>query len=147
MDKRELGLLEIYNRIKDAKTSGDLVVKSFQRNPTVPVNLQDLPCIFMVEGEDEIHKRSSRNPLGYPAERTLEVLLELIVDGATDIRRLFKDLRIAVLKKGAIVATNTFIREIRTEGPTGYGLPDVLGIRFVLSLSYMDDGYLADIEP
>jgi hypothetical protein len=122
MDKREEGLLEIYARIKAAKDAETLVVKSFQRNPTVPVDLADLPCIFMVEGEDEIVKRSSRNPFGYPAERVLEVVLELIVEGTADIRKLYKDLRIAVLKDGAIVATNTLIREIRTEGPTGYGI-------------------------
>jgi len=145
VDKRELGLLEIYDRIKAAKDSGVLSIKSFQRSPTIPVNEVDLPCVFMVEGDDEIVKRSSRNPLGYPAERNLEVILELVARGSADIRKLYKDLRVAVLKDGAIVTTNTFIREIRTEGPTGYGLPDVLGIRFVLSLTYMDDGFLADI--
>ncbi len=147
MDRREEGLLEIISRIKAAKDADSLAVTSFKRNPTSPVNVDDLPCIFMLEGEDPIVKRASRDMLGYPAERELEVTLELITTADIDIKSLKKNLRIAVLKDGAIVAPNTFIREVRTEGPTGYGLPDVLGIRFVLSMRYIDAGYLADIEP
>lgn len=147
MDKREDGLVEIYRRIKAAKDLGTLDILSFQRSPTVPVNTVDMPCVFMIEGEDEIVKRASRDIFGYPAERNLEIVLELIVQGSADIRKLHKDLRIAVLKDGASVTTNTFIREVRTEGPTGYGLPDVLGIRFVLSMTYMDEGFKADIIP
>ena len=139
-DNREIGLLAIYNRIKAAKDADALVVLSFKRSPTVPVNEAALPCIFMIEGVDDIVKPATRNPLGYPAYRDLEVTLEIISNAATDVKQLYRDVRLAVFKDGSTVTKNTFIREIRTEGPTGYGLPNVLGMRLVLILSYMDEG-------
>lgn len=139
-DNREIGLLAIYNRIKAAKTAATLVVKTFKRSPTEPIDASNLPCIFMIEGVDEIVKASNRNPLGYPAGRELEVTLEIVSSTTTDIKQLYRDVRLAVFKDGATVTKNTFIRESRTEGPTGYGLPDILGIRLILLLSYMDEG-------
>lgn len=139
-DNREIGLLAIYNRIKAAKEANTLVVTSFKRSPTKPIDENKLPCIFMIEGVDEVVKPSTRNPLGYPASRDLEVTLEIVSSATTDIKKLYRDVRLAVLKDGAVVTKNTLIREARTEGPTGYGLPDILGMRLVLLLSYMDEG-------
>jgi hypothetical protein len=139
-DNRERGLLAIFERVKIAKNSGALAVAAFKRSPTVPIAEAHLPCIFMIEGVDDIVKPSTRNPLGYPAYRDLEVTLEIISNAATDVKELYRNVRVAVFKDGAVVTNNTFIRETRTEGPTGYGLPDVLGMRLVLILSYMDEG-------
>lgn len=136
---REEGLVEVYNRIKNEKDT--LGLKAFKRTPTKPIDESYLPCIFMSEGLDEIIDHSSRNQTGYPCKRNLEVTLEIVTDRSTDIKQLYTDVRSVVFTGGVIVAdNNTFIREIRTEGPTGYGLPDVLGMQLVLVLVYTDDG-------
>lgn len=148
MENRELGLLEIKERIKVARTA--LGLKTFKRTPTRPSQLGDLPCVFMLEGTDVIFKRASRGALGYPAHRSLEVIIELVVNKTvtTDIKGLFKDLRKAVFTlRGSdpeeytpVVAKDTFIQENRTEGPLGYGLPDIEVMRLVLDLIYIDGG-------
>ncbi len=139
MINRELGLLEIYNRILAKK---DVIgLKGFKRSPTAPVDEKYLPCVFMLEGVDEITEHSSRKPTGYPAKRMLEVTLEIVSDRDADVKQLYSDVRSAVFSGGVVVADDgTFIRETRTEGPTGYGLPDVLGIRLILVLFYTDKG-------
>lgn len=139
MERREEGLEEIYRRISDARV--ELGLNGFKRTPTTAVTEQYLPCIFMIEGVDEVDQYSSRTQAGYPCKRVLEVTLELITNKDVDIKQLYRDVRSVVFSGGVIVADDsTFIREIRTEGPTGYGLPDVLGMRLVLLLSYNDAG-------
>ncbi len=140
---RELGLEEVENRIVTAKD--DLGLKGFKRTPTRPIDKKYLPCVFMSEGIDEVISHSSRNAHGYPCRRALEVTLEIATDDDQDIKALFTEVRNAVFNGGVVVAdNNTFIREIRTEGPTGYDLPDMLGIRMVLALVYTDDGILTN---
>jgi hypothetical protein len=105
----------------------------------------------MLEGTDTIIKRASRNNLGYPATRDLEVIIELVVNkkDTPDIKGLFVDLRKAVftvidsdpVMQTSIVADNVFIQENRTEGPIGYGLPDIEVMRLVLDLIYIDGGF------
>lgn len=139
MINRENGLLEVYRRIYENRTT--LGLKSFQRTPTKPVSEEFLPCIFMIEGIDEIVEHSNRNSMGYPCKRMLEVTLEIVTDKDTNINQLYTDVRTVVFEGGVVVADgNTFIRETRTEGPTGYGLPDVLGMQLVLVLFYTDTG-------
>ena len=139
MIRREEGLVEIYNRIKTERVA--LGLKAFKRTPTKPVTEENLPCIFMIEGVDDIVKPVARNQAGYPCIRNLEVTLEIVTDKDTNIKQLYTDVRTVVFTGGVIVAdNNTFIREIRTEGPTGYGLPDVLGMQLVLVLVYTDAG-------
>lgn len=139
MINREAGLVQIYDRIYTQRDT--LGLKAFKRTPTIAVDESFLPCIFMMEGLDEVIEHSSRNQTGYPCRRALEVALELVTDGSADIKKLYTDVRTVIFDGGVVVAdNNTFIREIRTEGPTGYGLPDVLGMRLVLALVYTDDG-------
>ena len=57
-----------------------------------------------------------------------------------DIKKLYRNVRSVVLADNPIVADNTFIREIRTEGPNGYGLPNVIGMQLVLAMFYTDEG-------
>jgi len=136
---RENGLLEIYNRVKNDKDS--LGLRAFKRTPTKPIDENFLPCVFMIEGVDDVVKPATRNNTGYPCVRNLEVTLEIVTDRDTDIKKLYTDVRSVVFNGGVIVAdNNTFIREIRAEGPTGYGLPDVLGMQLVLMLVYTDMG-------
>jgi hypothetical protein len=146
MINREEALVQIYDRIKENRTI--LGLKSFKRTPTEPIIQADLPCIFMHEENDIIISHSARGGSGYPAKRVLEVVLELVVDKNTDIKLLYRNVRDVVFtvigsdpkEYSAIVATNAFINENRTEGPTGYGLPDILGMRLVLDLVYTDNG-------
>ena len=133
MEKRELGLVEIKARIAAKRVA--LGLATFKRTPTRPAQLGDLPCVFMLEGVDDIFKRASRNQFGYPLHRSLEVVIELVVNKTitTDIKNLFRDLRKSTftiidsdpVEYSPIVADNVFIRESRTEGPIGYGLPDI----------------------
>lgn len=149
MENRELGLLEIKARIKADRIALGLV--SFKRTPTRPSSDDDLPCVFMLEGIDTIFKRASRNKLGYPAQRILEVTIELVVNkkATPDIKSLFLELRKTVFKVrdtdpaeySPIIADNVFINENRTEGPIGYGLPDIKAMRLVLDLIYTDGGF------
>lgn len=149
MENRELGLLEIKARIKLDRVA--LGLTSFKRTPTRPSSDTDLPCVFMIEGIDTIFKRASRNKLGYPAQRSLEVAIELLVNkqATPDIKGLFLELRKTVFKVrdsnpaeySPIIADNVFINENRTEGPVGYGLPDIKVMRLILDLIYTDGGF------
>jgi hypothetical protein len=70
------------------------------------------------------------------------VHIEIIAhESNSDIRELYREVRSTIFNGGVVVADdNTMINEIRTEGPTGYGLPDIGGISLVLGMSYNDDG-------
>jgi len=151
MIKKEAALLEIKSRIKTVKDSLGLV--TFVRTPTVPVDAQEMPAIFMIEGVDHITKYGSRKPTGYPAKRVAEVVIELITskkdsDGNdVDIKSMYRTVRSTIminvnplLKEDGSPDPTVFIREARTEGPSGYGLPDVVGMRLVLELFYTDEG-------
>jgi len=149
MINKENGLLEIYERIKADRIL--LGIKTFKRTPTSPVELPDLPCVFMLEDIDNIVKSSSRRHFGYPCQRAAEIPIELIVSKSVDIKTLFLNLRKTIFRDrsstviepiyNAIIANNVFIQENRTEGPTGYGLPDIKAMRLVLDLVYTDDGF------
>lgn len=152
MTNREDGLVEIYERIKARRSELNLI--TFKRTPTTPIRKEKLPCIFMSEDVDNVIEHSKRNKTGYPARRVLEVSLEIIVSKDVDIKQLYFDVRRAVfMDKEAVwadnapisftpvLAKNIFINENRTEGPTGYGLPDVIGMRLVLDLIYTDKGF------
>jgi hypothetical protein len=149
---REEGLTEIYERIKARRII--LGLQAFKRTPTAPVREEMLPCIFMSEDVDNVIEHSQRNKTGYPARRVLEVALEIIASRDTDVKQLYFNVRRAVfMNREAVweendpssyspfIAENTFVNENRTEGPTGYGLPDVIGMRLVLDLVYTDNGF------
>lgn len=148
MENRELGLTEMYERIKAARTELGLV--SFRRLPTRPSELSDLPCVFMLEGPDRIIKRSSRGSLGYPATRILEVTFESVVNkrDSVNVKILNQGIRQAIFKirgsdpsvYSSSIAANTFIQEDRTEGPSSYGLPDIEVMRLIIDLTYIDGG-------
>ena len=151
MENRELGLQELYERVKADRTI--LGLESFKRTPTNPSQFEDLPCVFMLEGVDSIIKPASRGKLVYPAHRALEVTIELVISkiATPDIMGLFLKLRKTVFKVrnenpdaeveyNPILAPDACIYENRTEGPIGYGLPDIKVMRLVLDLIYTDGG-------
>ena len=137
MEKREEGLVEIFNRIKDRRT--ELSLQQFRRTPTT--TLDKVPMCIMLEGIDEIIKKPTNKKLPYPCVRNVEVILELSVNEKThDIRSLIPVLRNIVFKNGIEVAPQVLIEELRTEGPFGYGVPDILGMRLILGMIYTDQG-------
>ena len=140
MKRREEGTLEIHNRILQNRVA--LGLKGLKRTPTRPADEKFLPCVFINEGKDEITRPSARSSTGYPCRRVLEVHIEIIgYKSSSDIKALYRAVRSTIFNGGVVVADdNTMINEIRTEGPTGYGLPDIIGMVLVLGMSYNDDG-------
>ncbi len=150
MIKKEEALLSIKDRIETVKDSLGLV--TFVRNPTVPVELSEMPAVFMIEGVDQINKYSPRSPTGYPAQRVAEIVVELITaekinNVPVDIKLMYRTIRSAIMiNANPLLLENgkpdptVFMREARTEGPNGYGLPDVSGMRFIMELFYTDKG-------
>ena len=125
MINRDEGLTEIYERIKANRV--ELGIITFKRTPTAPIKNEDLPCVFMMEGVDNIIEHSKRSRTGYPAKRALEVRLELVTDSSTDIKQLYFDLRRIVFSQrnsdpvvfNPVIAENTFINENRTFARAG----------------------------
>ncbi len=137
MVNRDTALTEIYNRIAAARVT--LGIVSFKRSPATPIDPAKLPCITMIEGVDEVIQVNSRGASAYPARRLMEVIIELSVSDSVDIMTLYRNTRVTLLSN-PVLTHNTFISEIRTEGPAGYDIPNVKGIRLVLALVYTDDG-------
>lgn len=143
MIDREAGLVEIYERLKANRVT--LGVKTFKRNPTEPIVAEDLPCIFMIENDDVIIKRSSRK-ITDPKTRKLDTSIELVTSDDVDIKTLFLAVRKVIFTErdsdpaeySTRVTDTAFIDENRTEGPLGYGLPNVLGMALHLDLVYKD---------
>jgi hypothetical protein len=137
MDNRELGLQVLFNRVKDNRLA--LGVKTFRRSPTTAVTEEELLCVFMLEGIDRIMKPNSRNWLGYPARRELEVGFELINVDTFDIRAFYSRFRAVVLSTPTL-APEVMVREIRAVGPTSYRTPNIIGMQMVLLMNYIDNG-------
>lgn len=135
---REAGMLVLYNRIKDSKES--LGISTFRRTPSIPVELDDLLCIYMVAGVDRIIKPVSRNPLGYPARREVEIVMELINLDSFDFITFYTSFRSAVLTSSKLT-DDCFVRETRTVGPVSYNhIANVVGMQMILAMSYTDEG-------
>lgn len=155
IDYRELGLSEIKKRIINNKD--ELNLKTLKRLSNDPIDKNDVNAIFIFEGVDNVTKHSSRGETGYPARRMLEVDIEIVAkndrDGKT-IKSLYHNVRRAIFcdkiidgeniiyKPNMLVADNTIISELRTLGPGLYEIPELIGIKLVLGLSYIDNGIL-----
>lgn len=139
MENREAGLQVLYNRIKNQRDI--LGIKTFRRAPTIPVEQKDLLCVFMSEGIDRIVKSATKNWLGYPARRELEIIFELINLDTFDIRAFYDQFRRVALSS-AKLSGDCIVREIRSNGPSSYGTPNVVGMQLVLSMTYTDKGTL-----
>lgn len=146
MIKRVLAVAEIKKRIKNAKVA--LGMKTFHYNPQRGLRADELRAVCLTEGIDDIIRRSSRNPRGLPLDRLVELIID-VVDLKTDTSNINKvciDVREAIMQDIYPVVVDekvdhtTFLSELRIEGPFGYGLPDVEGIRLILGLNYIDTG-------
>ena len=83
MENKELGLLEIKNRIKDNRVA--LGITSFRATPSIPITEKDLPCVVMLEETDNIVKRTTRNNYGYPCQRVAEVVCVGVVPSVPSV--------------------------------------------------------------
>ena len=138
---KELAIDEIYSRIEGVKEDAGLV--KFKYAPTRPIELSDCPAVVMVEGVDEIIKKSSRGPSGTMV-RIGEIVIEVICkkDGImpTTIKSIYRQVRAAIFINTRPVPDNQTVvmEEGRKEGPMGTGIPDALVMRLVIELTYPD---------
>jgi len=154
-DFRTKSLLEIKRRIVRDKELLELV--SFNWNTNSPISKTTVPSIYMFEGRDVIEKYHQGNKLGYPARRHLEVNIEVVAKSdrnAAGIKTLLQKVKRTVFcdREGEgdsivwtpnpTVAQNSFIRELRTKGPGTYEVPELVGIKLVVGLWYIDNGFV-----
>lgn len=141
-DDRELGVVEVHNRLKPLFTTYPLV--RLDRTPADSAEKDDMPCIFLIEGEDSIVKRSSRNFVGYPCHRLLQVIVEVWVLGksgnAAVVRPLYNEARKAILATDGVLLSGVVIREGKAIGPFNLGVPGTVGMRVFFNMGYQDLG-------
>lgn len=141
-DDRELGVVEVYNRLKPLFASYPL--KRLDRTPADAADVDDMPCVFILEGEDPIVKYSSRDFTGYPCKRVLQLMVEAweTADSGDSVavKLLCKAVREVVLAKGGILLTGVVIRESKTMGPFNLGVPGTVGMRIYFEMVYKDQG-------
>jgi len=147
MKRRVAACQEIFERIKSKKE--EIGLKTFRKTPTDNAKVEEMPICFMLYGTDEIIKRSSRSATRSAERgntRSVEIILELIAHKSDDVQEIFEKVRNAVLVDAhplkdlsGRVDPTTFMVEDRTEGPAGYGLPDVEAMIFVINLVYLDE--------
>lgn len=155
LDYRELGLTVIKQRLIDDKEY--LQLKTIKRNSNDPISKVPMNAIFIFEGRDTITEHASKNFLGYPAKRMLEIDIEIITKNDRDgksIKDLYQKVRRTVLCDrvvnidesityipNPILADNTAVRELRTLGAGLYDIPELIGMKLVLGLYYIDYGF------
>lgn len=145
IDPREVGIAELIARLKERKEEIGLVL--FLETQSGEVDPEKLPAVALHEGVDKIEKYSNRTASGYPAKRNLSVVFECLVDiRNVGIRAFCKDVRRALFldritnQINISLAPEVYIKEIEMEGPVGYGLPNINGMRLTLNLYYTDEG-------
>lgn len=145
IDPREIGITELIARLKERKEELGLV--SFLETPSGEVDPEKLPAVALHEGVDAIEKYSNRTASGYPAKRSLVVVFECLVDVRNvGIRSFCKDVRRALFldrttnQINIFLAPEVYIKEVEMEGPIGYGLPNLNGMKLTLNLYYTDEG-------
>lgn len=154
-DFRNDALLEIKRRI--ARDKDLLGLKSFNWNSNSPISKETVPSVYMFEGRDVIEKHNQGSKLGYPARRHLEINIEIVAKNdrnAAGVKALLQKVKRTVfcnrIGEGEdivwtpepVVAKNSFIKELRIKGPGTYEVPELVGIKLVVGLWYIDNGFL-----
>jgi hypothetical protein len=140
MSKKKDAAAEIKKRIQAIRVACGL--KTFIEVPTEAAKVEQLPVCNMVYGVDKIVKRSSRSAspsrASIPNVRAAEIMLELIASKSSNVTEITKQVRDAVLADIHPIAgdPSTYMEEDRTEGPVGYGLPNVEATILVINLIY-----------
>lgn len=154
MNLRDKSLLAIYERIKrDRDQTG---IKSLIWNKNTTVEKNNIPVVFLIEGKDIIKKHNSRNKVGYPARRELEVEIAIATKDKESLWDVYQKTRRAIFctrkdtvglitwTPNNVVEDSSFIKELRTDEPITYNDPSAIGISLIISLSYIDYGILQD---
>lgn len=141
MVNRELGMEEFHRRVRPLYNA-PYNLKQVMRLPSRAVDENDMPCVLILEGNDNIIKRSGRDYLGYGCQRSLDVIVECwdFVTGTGNVRNIYENVRTLVLANKGVLLQGVFVREERAEGPFNAGIPNVLGMRAIFSLTYKDLG-------
>ena len=134
MIKREQAVQEIKGWIVDEAAAHGL--KAIKRTPTAPPNV--FPAVFIHEGDDVIVKPSRQKWHGYPAERAVELIIEMWTLEDTDIKALFGQIR-NLLFAGKL-SNSCGMKELRAYGPFNGGVQGAVCMQIVLALSYTDSG-------
>lgn len=154
-DYREQALDEIENRlIRDREILG---LKGLYRNSNNPIKKDNVPLIYIFEERDVVEHYTQRDALGYPLRRHLEVEIEIVAKSdknAKGIKQLLNLVRRSVFcdrsgdsgnyifTPNPLVAPSSIIKELRTKGPGTYEVPELVGIKLVVGLWYVDKGFL-----
>lgn len=138
MVNRELGLAEVEKRCRPLYNS--LSLKNVMRVPSRAIDEDDMPCILIMEGDDDIVNRSSRDFIGYPCKRKLDVIVECWDLASGNVRNICLEARKAVLASKGVLLNGVVINESKTVGPFNLGVPNMLGMRIIFNLFYKDDG-------
>ena len=140
MSKKIDAAKEIKRRVAEIRVAAGL--KTFVETPTEQAKIEQLPLCNMVYGVDKIIKRSTRSAspsrAGVPNVRSAEIILELIAPKSANVSSICDKVRDAVLVDIHPISgdPSTYIEEDRTEGPVGYGLPNVEAMILVFNLIY-----------
>jgi hypothetical protein len=136
MEQREAGIVELKGRLETQVAA--LGLKALKRNPTSPIVENQIPGVFIHEGDDDIAKRSNGNWAGYPATRRVKLHFELFTFEKADIKGLLKQVR-NILFSDRLVSGCTIL-ETGTFGPANNGVPGILYMQLIISLTYTDQG-------
>lgn len=154
MNLRDKSLLEIYERIK--RDRDQIGIKSLVWNKNTTIVKSNIPVVFMTEGKDIIKKYDSRNKVGYPARRELEIEIAIATKDKESLWDVYQKTRRAIFctreesvesitwTPNNVVEKNSFIVEARTNEPVTYSDPIAIGISLVVNLSYVDFGIFKD---
>lgn len=132
------GIQAIYQRIADAKDGIGLKTFRWTHESTV-IKSENLPCVFVGNGPDNIIKYNDRHYQGYPARRLAQVYIELVTKASDDINAMYSLLRQVILSDIKVSKTG-IIRELKSIGVQNYNMPDIKAITLVLGLNYIDSG-------
>lgn len=138
MDQREAGIVELKGRIEAEIAS--LGLKGLKRNPSSPITQDQIPGVFIHEGDDGIVKRSNKDWKGYPAVRQVKIYFEVFAMGKASVsaKELHKKIR-NILFQNQLTSGGTF-QETGTFGPANGTVPGVEYMQLIISLTYTDQG-------
>jgi len=137
MLQRDIAIEELKERIRAAKT--DLGIKALKHNPDSPATESQIPGIFIHEGEDSIVKPGTQTWSGYPVIRRVEIYFEILTTGGrSQVKEMHRKLRDVLFQ--APLTCGVVIREVKAFGPAGNGVPGVLFMQLIISLTYTDQG-------
>ena len=147
MQNKELGVAEIFERIKAQKdTTGFVTCK---RTPTRPLNEYGLPAIFVIEGEDSKLSESNRDPLGFPKKRDGLITLQVICnDSISNVKVLLNSGRKAAftdritMELNPVLPGNCALKELSFNGPYPLNVVDLIGMSATFELIYIDEGFI-----